>query len=382
VSVGLAYGGDALWYFQMVTQFIYSIPYVYVWFDYPPLAAYFFTLIYALTSSNLQWFAMTLRFFQLPLELATTLIIYRIIKQFCGGEGHAFLAALAYNLSPVVLFSWTSRFDCIPTFLVMLSVYMLFKERFITSFFLLAVGTLFKWFPAVLVPLWLAYSLGRVRWKGFFTFTGFCIAVAAPFLLLAPQKFIESAYLYHALREPNYLSLSAAIQFFLCRRLSEMPSIVSFASLTLQLIFCLAPIIIFPRSKDGLCAGCAFTLLGVVAFAGFFSPQWITWMSPLLLVNVRQRRSGWIIYWVLQSVTYLQYPVLNEYHHVHLTWPRHWWRSYVYYSLTAIRSLALFLGMALIGFSFRTSIITSLKRGKRSRLYEQLIGKLHILSKS
>jgi hypothetical protein len=305
-----------------------------------------------------------LRLLQLPLELMTTLVIYRLAKHFSGASGYSFLAALSYNLSPVTLFTWMSRFDCIPTFFAVLSVYMLLKKRLVTSFLVLAAGTMFKWFPAIFLPLWLAYSTGKMRLVGFLTFASFCVVIMMPFFLLTPQKFVEAVLLYHAFRGPNDLSNLASINFFLYHTpyAPGVSKVISILSLASQAFFCLAPPLFFSRSEDGICAGCAFAILGVIAFAGFFSPQWLIWANPFLLVNTWQKRRIWLVYWVLQGVIYLQYPVIWQFHHIHLKWPRHWWRPYVFYGLTAIRSLALLIGAVLIAVSLRSSIFTSLKR--------------------
>jgi hypothetical protein len=88
-------------------------------------------------------------------DVATTLILYKMVTQFLGKE-KARKAALLFYLSPICIWisaAWGQN-DAIPALFTILSMYLLLNEKIVLSGFSLLAATLFKVYPAVfLVPV-------------------------------------------------------------------------------------------------------------------------------------------------------------------------------------------------------------------------------------
>jgi len=77
--------------------------------------------------------------------------------------------------------------------------------------------------------------------------------------------------------------------------------------------------------RGDLVACCAISLMGLVFSSKVFSPQFIMWFTPFLLMQIRGRRY-WIPYWLLQGSVYLEFPV---FFHYYVFRPRFGWTWFV-----------------------------------------------------
>jgi len=303
-------------FYQFVTRIYkwHKIPYVNYPLEYPQLAGGLFQLIYSLQPGNFQAFALFLHVVQLPLELLTTLIIYKIALSFYGRR-EASIVALIYNLSPIVLHTWVSRYDSIPVFFTVASLYLILRRRYVSSFLMVAIGIMFKWYPAILL---LPY-LGYMRNEGFprgaaarslSVLAAFCLAIVFPFIVLSPRFFLES-YIFHLGRGWNYQSLWVLLLPSL-RGFSAMlasPWAVSAISMFLQSIGCLSVLAFRIKEPRGLIMACSHVLMIFVFFTKFYSPQYAVWFTPFLLLSLADPWD-WLLQILLQSSFYVEYPML------------------------------------------------------------------------
>jgi len=302
-------------FYQFVTR-IYKwgkIPYVNYPLEYPQLAGGLFQLLYSFQPGNFPVFALSLHLVQLPLELLTTLSIYKI-AQTIYGERYASLVALLYNLYPMVLHTWVSRYDSIPVFLTVTALYLLLRRRFILSFLMIAIGTMFKWYPAVLLLPFLQFMRGlelspKTFIRSLLAFSLFCFAVVAPFLFASPQFFLES-YIFHLGRGWNYQSLWVLIIPIL--RGSSIPIFsrtISDISLLLQFLGCLSILLFRIKGSRGVILGSSYVLMVFVFLTKFYSPQYITWFTPFLILSLPGNLN--LLYQItLHLVVYIEYPML------------------------------------------------------------------------
>ena len=303
-------------FYQFATR-IYKwqkIPYVNYPLEYPQLAGGLFQLIYSFQPGNLHAFALSLHVIQLPLELLTTAIIYKIALSIYS-ERHASAAALFYNLSPIVLHTWVSRYDSIPVFLTVASLYLILRRRYTFSFLMVAVGIMFKWYPAVLILPYLGYMRGgessqRDIVRSLTVLGGFCIAIVLPFIVLSPQFFLES-YVFHLGRGWNYQSLWMLLTLVL-RRFStpEIPvGTVSNVSMFLQSVGCISILALRIKEPRELIRACSYVLMIFVFFTKFYSPQYVVWFTPFLLLSMAGSWD-WLLQILVQASVYVEYPVL------------------------------------------------------------------------
>lgn len=341
--------GDIDKYFEIAKDAPSRLPYLVMPIEYPQAASYLFILISFITGREENAFALMLNLAQLPLELLTSVLILRIGQDFIGRR-RALICALAYNLSPMILYTWMSRYDCIPTFLTVLAVYLLFQNRNLTAGILLGTGVMFKWYPIVLLPLFVKFlhENGRARRSIIIlvvSVTALCILYTFPFLVVDASSFLKGAYGYHLSRRQTPESLPGLLSLILWR--NSMADIDLTVFWALQ-IFGYVLVFFLPcRRREDLLACCAISLMGLVFSSKVFSPQFLTWFTPFLLMQIWKRRY-WISYWLLQASVYLEFPVFFHYHRFR---PRFGWTWFVggigFYTLVFIHLACL----AIISFS-------------------------------
>jgi len=307
--------GDIDKYFEIAKDSPSRLPYVENPIEYPQAATYLFVLISFVTGREENAFALMLNLVQLPLELSTSLLIFRIGKDLIGRRG-AFVSALAYNLSPMILYTWMSRYDCIPTFLTVLAAYMLFRGGDLATFILLGAGAMFKWYPIVLIPIFgkFLYENGWSRRRVIMltlAAAALCALYTFPFLFLDASAFFRGAYGYHLSRGQNFESLPGLLALMMWRDPVVDLDLTIFWVLQ---ILGYALVFFLPcRRRGDLLGCCAISMMNLVFFSKVFSPQFITWFSPFLLMQIWRRRY-WVYYWLLQASVYLEFPVFFHYH--------------------------------------------------------------------
>lgn len=221
-------------------------------------------------------------------------------------------------LLPAGLFFTHNRFDIIPAFLSLLAVYLLSKDRFKLSAFVLALGFLTKWYVVLLLPVFLTYSYTksrRINRPMILVFVLTCLALLLPTILTGGV---------HGLLAPHVTQLSRGLDqpslFFLLYILFERGfginifNIYSSAAL-LVLQFSTIPFLVTSRvdSVENVIGWSLLSVLVFIIFARINSPQWILWVSPLLILLAGGRMfvTGIIL---LDLLSYLQYPVLYTLH--------------------------------------------------------------------
>ncbi|NQT20076.1 MAG: DUF2029 domain-containing protein [Planctomycetes bacterium] len=181
-----------------------------VWTPYPPVFPTLFYGLYRLAPGSAiipvwQAFNVCLLLGQAALVLA---IVRRLSPQNGHGQPHAgliaafaFLVVMIQPRSLVLLGPWMDQFDYLPTFLLLLGLYLLIKQRRSASAVVCGIGIMTKLFPGVLVLVALA-SLGLKRGLRYAAIAaGVCVIIAAPFFIVNRPAFL-STYRWSAHRTP------------------------------------------------------------------------------------------------------------------------------------------------------------------------------------
>ena len=359
-------------YKDIASDSLRYFPYVRNWVEYPQLAPHLWMIFYLWVGFRFNEFTLLHQLTQIPMQVALSLLIYRISKRYTS-ETDAFRLSVAYNLCPLVLFVCFSRWDVMPTFVTILSLYLLLNERYSMSFLLLGIGMMLKWYPAMLLPTYIIYlvrnktPLRTIAWY-VSTFLAMYLIPTLPFLSMNSIGWVLETFSpffsFHIQRAHNQESLPGLFAFLMFRDFTqEYPLSTLFRILHLSAPF-LSPIFLLPKKEEELIGSCTIVILAHLTFANFFSPQWLVWVTPLLLVLIRTRWD-WLRFWALQLVTYLEYPVLYLY-----SWPHNWhWRwggmwlvgNFGYWSMVGLKFFLLLL--------YIVTIITRLWATRESLLH-------------
>ncbi len=128
-------------------------------------------------------------------DAATAVVIFYFVERFAG-KRLALLSGLAYSLSPFALYYegyvWFSSQPM--TFFAVLSVYLITRNKVVSSLSALAIAILFKQEAVFLLPavLFLSAYRGRKRFlAGVTAFSSTVIAVSFPFFLISPRDYLS-----------------------------------------------------------------------------------------------------------------------------------------------------------------------------------------------
>lgn len=160
---------------------------------YPPLIIYTETLVVLLLGEN--------RFyFKLPMiisEVFLAFIIYKLSIEYTSNERLAYWTSVIFLLEPWIYFQTViyGHFDIIPTFFMVLAVYLLVKEKIKLSALSLGIGIMYKVFPIVLVPIIALYFIRQNNWHRIIEYmvviVSVVIIVSLPFLILSYDTYIS-----------------------------------------------------------------------------------------------------------------------------------------------------------------------------------------------
>lgn len=244
--------------------------------------------------------------------------IYLLLVRF-----HSRKAALACALY-LIVGAWATalgRFDLIPSLLTLLALFCAVRARWNWSFALLALATLFKFYPAVLVvPFLIAqqrtqqgkwYALRR--WGPLGVFVLVCIVVVVASLLLSVENTL-APLAYFGSRPVQVESLPASLLWLLSllvkkpltygytfgslNMYSPFSSAVSLGVTILTLGGVLYTWWLQWRARIDLAIASLLTLLVIIATGKVFSPQYLIWVVPLV-AYVGGMKVRWLIPWLL-----------------------------------------------------------------------------------
>jgi hypothetical protein len=241
-----------------------------------------------------------------PFLFFSVLIVYKLRPD---RKHLAFLMLL-----PAGLYFTHNRFDIIPSFLGLLAIYLLSRERPRLSAFVIALGFLTKWYLVLLLPVFLTYCYTRSRkinTQMIFVFAVTCLAILLPAILSGGVHGLLAPYVTQLSRSLNQPSLFFLLFLFMNRVFGLYVYNIYSAAASLVLQFSVIPLCVTSR-VDSIGKVIGWSLLSVlvfIIFARINSPQWILWVSPLLILLAGGRLfvAGIII---LDLLSYLQYPVL------------------------------------------------------------------------
>jgi hypothetical protein len=286
-------------YGDAVTQH-HEVPYRDFAVEYPPAALPVF-IVPALLQGNDYRHA-----FQGLMFLCDLVIVFAVAG--IGGIRPAALTAVApLALGSVVL----SRFDFWPTALTALALMFLLRNRSYVSAVLLGTAFAAKLWPGALVPVILIWLARTLDWRAAARWLTVVVATVSawflPFVVISPGGVAHS---FHAqLGRPVQIeSLGGALLILVHHATGSSLRVVSsfgsqnlagsgvgaveLATTVVGVVALIAVWVLFaagPATRQRLLLSCAAAVAALVAFGKVFSPQFMIWLIPLVLV-VKGRR--------------------------------------------------------------------------------------------
>jgi hypothetical protein len=233
--------------------------------------------------------------------------------------GYLSNGGLAYRglllLLPGVLFFSLNRFDVIPALLTALSLACLGRGRTTASAMLMAAGTLIKVYPIFLAPLVIRYLLSdknqraAAEWTAVYGAT--MLAFLGPAMLTWGIDEVTAPYVvqlsrrHEGLTAYNYLIPLDDLRDELAGN-GSVGRIFRLGSLALVMgLMLVRPI----RDLSGVLRRGAVVLIVFIALSVFYSPQWVLWLTPLLLPLASRQRHLVALIVAMDLLTWGQWPV-------------------------------------------------------------------------
>ncbi|MDD5039541.1 MAG: hypothetical protein PHY34_00135 [Patescibacteria group bacterium] len=285
--------------------------------EYPQLGLAYITLPFLATADYLGYRTILIT---MNLLCAVGLIVssYKLIKHLGGSPWLIMLLVL-----PSMLYFTFSRFDVCIAFLVQTSLYFLIVRRRRLSLFILACAVLVKWYPLILLPLYWYYERqqpsvvhSRVR-------NDVAVYFIVPITLVLAGGFIMDGiyslqpYLFHASRAAGTGSLYSILLAPALQSLGgSAVNYIGFGFFLLLQASVPLAFVFFPhRMKKSIQTPAQFISWCVIAVtlfllcSRFYSPQWILWFVPLIIV-CRPRWYEVALVIAYDVINYFAYPVV------------------------------------------------------------------------
>ena len=302
-------------------------PYRDVFSEYPQIATWLFAVPHLVTDAWQQFSGLQQNEQQpyryvfsglMAVFLTVTIIILHTLRR--DDKWLAFLLLL-----PASCYFTQNRFDIVPAFLTLTSLAALRHTRFHSAFILLAIATATKWYALVMMPVFIAYiyqTNKRILFSAIASYALVLSAIALPTLFAIGWDGFLIPYKFHLTRTMNSESLlHLVVVTFTSIGMSHslVASVLVKIFLLLQLV--VAPLCAMARidTWDKVVKWSALSILCFMLFAKFYSPQWILWVTPLLILLARTPKeiTGIVVF---DLFTYIYFPYIYYLQDKHPLW--------------------------------------------------------------
>jgi hypothetical protein len=279
-----------------------DVPYRDFAFEYPPAA-----LAPMLLPAYMSWsYATSFAVLMGVCGAACIAVSASALRAVSADVDRTWAALLAIGIAPLVLGSlFDTRFDLWPTLLAVGALAALVRERPVLSGALLGLGFAAKLWPAVLLPIGLAYLWRRRGRASALTHLAAFVAVAAacflPFVIIAPHG-LRAMFADQLGRPLQVESLGAAVlmaaEHLGLRPLTTIDShgaqalsgrgagLAANLSTLLEVATVVAIWVVFARrrnpDREAVLLAAAAAIAALVAFDRVLSPQYLIWIVPFI----------------------------------------------------------------------------------------------------
>ncbi len=319
--------GDYQHYFnlaEMTRQGFY--PYLHYWYEFPPIFPYLNIAVYQLGGQQFKNYILLLAFVLLIVECGNLFLLYRLAL-ILYGQARAITIAWIYTALFVPVFFWLGNFDALTTFFILLALYSLINNKRSLLALALGLGAMVKFLPVILLAtIWRVKSLKSALGYGLAAL-GLSLLIFAPFAWLNPTMTLtslraqagKSSYeTVWAIIDGNYTTgnfgplsdhFDPAKAGQPLNHPARLPTWLTFIPFGLLGLFVLTrPRRLAPPPLDAVIFT-TFTFILFCLWSPGWSPQWQTFLIPLLLLSFPERRAVLFII-ALGFISFLEWPVI------------------------------------------------------------------------
>ena len=283
------------------------VPYRDFFMEYPPGALAVFVPPAAATSAH---YNAAFKALMALCGVAALVCVSVVLVRLDASIGRLWAAVLLVALSPAALGPISlNTYDAWPALLTVAALAAILLHRDVLALGLLGLAFAAKVYPVVLLPLALVWTWRtrgrRTALAGLAAFATVALFVVSPFLILAPHGLLES-FRSQAARGLQIESLGAQVLVFADQigvysvtvahhtrgavtydLQGTLPGAFGAVSSALQVVAVLVVAWLYARRRDHgtrLVTAFAAAVAGFLAFSRFFSPQYLVWLVPLVVL--------------------------------------------------------------------------------------------------
>ena len=218
-------------------------------------------------------------------------------------------------LLPAPLYFVYNRFDVLPSLIVVLALLLAGRQKWELAGILLGIATLTKWYPALLVLPVMTYMVWKkvplLRIGLFVVLFGItCLVILAPTYFMGGIRALLDPYIYHGKRGFGLAAFPTLIE-------PMIRSLVPWATEnSLKIVFVLIqgsaiPFVFFAHldTFEKLLSWCLLIISTYILFSRIYSPQWMLWIFPLMILLVRDKIDLALVI-LYGTITYIEFPLV------------------------------------------------------------------------
>lgn len=288
-------------------------PYLHYWVEYPPLFPWLTALAYQLSvrlGSGLAveaWFYSITGLLRVGAEIGTFVVMARLAARLWGA-GQAWRSLLLYGLLFIPYYLWNGAFDTLPTLLYLLALYFLIWRRPMASALCAGLGFWTKLFPALALPIaFCALSSWRRRLLYAGLFAAAAAALIAPLAVLNPSMTWASAQVMlgrrvwetvWAILDGHYAaggvtSLAERFAAPVAGPEGALDWTGAIATAAFSAVMGSFYVKLWGERRPAhLVAAGGFGLAALLLCSKGYSPQYLTWLAPLIAVALPNRKGA------------------------------------------------------------------------------------------
>lgn len=283
-------------------------PYIDVPSEYPQVATYIFGWVHWFGRNESRKIAAreiyfrTFRLIMLLTGYATFLLLEHM------RSGKKWLALLLFLPAP--LYFIFNRFDILPALLCLLALFFIQRKNWSVAAILLAVSAMTKWYAVLLMPSFMMYAWmidKKIPWKPALLFALTILLIVLPTYIAGGFDALLLPYQFHMKRGLELVSLpNLLMSGFKINAASEKTIALIFTSL--QLLAAAVSFLFRIESFEKLANWWVLVIGGYIIFSQIYSPQWILWVLPFLLLIVEDTLDMGLIF-LFGVLTYVGFPL-------------------------------------------------------------------------
>jgi len=302
-----------------------GLPYFASWSEYPPLFAFIIECIYMLSNGNQFLFDFILYLLLTICGAVCLWLFFELSKEISADENQLLVINLVYfAFMAFVSYTWW-YFDLVTVMLMLLAIYLVVKEKHSATGLVLTAGILAKWFPLLLIPALFKHKSWKIAAKITAIAVTGVVLVWGALYLVSPTMTLAS--LQSQPSRASWQTIWALIDGnnrtgeFVPLAERQWPEAATFPRGNPARIPTLIPLIIFgtiglwslfrykTKSRQGLLAMIGITWALFLLWSPGWSPQWILYLLPIILLTLPPEK-GWLISFLFLLITLIEWPLL------------------------------------------------------------------------